>query len=62
MPPGALPAMLGAMLGGGALLAWWGLQRLRDRERPDAQRRQGWWGINLGLALAGLSMILFLRS
>jgi len=57
-----MATLLGLMLGGGALLVWYGLQRLRDRDQPDARRRQGWWGVNLGLATVALSMILFLRT
>ena len=62
MPAGGMATLLGLMLGGGALLVWYGLQRLRDRDQPDARRRQGWWGFNLGLATVALSMILFLRT
>ena len=49
MPAGSLSTLLGLATGGGALLAWYGIQRLRDRKLPDAKRRQGWWGVNLGL-------------
>lgn len=59
---GGLAALFGAMLGGGVLLCWYGLQRLRQRDLPEGKRRQGWWGVNLGLALVAVSMILFLRS
>ena len=62
MPAGGLATILGLMLGGGVLLVWYGLQRLRDRGRPERQRRLGWWGVNLGLALVGASMVLFLRT
>ncbi len=62
MPAGGMATLFGLMLGGGALLVWYGLQRLRDRDQPDARRRQGWWGVNLGLATVALSMILFLRT
>ena len=62
MPAGFLSTLLGLATGGGALLAWYGIQRLRDRKLPDAKRRQGWWGVNLGLALVAASMIAFTRT
>ncbi|BBK30798.1 hypothetical protein EDC65_1766 [Stella humosa] len=62
MPAGMAGMLLGLATGGGALLMWYGLQRLRDRALPDGKRRQGWWGINLGLLVLTLSMLLFSRS
>ncbi|BBK43552.1 hypothetical protein STVA_35720 [Allostella vacuolata] len=62
MASGMAGTLLGLATGGGALLAWYGLQRLRDRDLPEARRRQGWWGVNLGLALVAVSMILFVRT
>ena len=57
MPPSLLPTLMGLAAGGGALLIWYGIGRLRDRARPESERRKGWWGVNLGLALVALSMI-----
>jgi len=61
MPASMVPTLLGLAGGGGVLLVWWGLMRLRNRDLPQAKRRQGWWGINLGLALVAGSMILLSR-
>lgn len=62
MPAAWLPTLLGLAGGGGVLLVWWGLMRLRKAELPPAQRRQGWWGINLGLALVAGSIMLLNRG
>ncbi len=62
MPPGSLGMLLGLATGGGALLVWYGIQRLRDHSLPDDRRRQGWWSVNLGLTLVAASMILFART
>lgn len=58
MPASLLPTLLGLAGGGGVLLVWWGLMRLRNRDLSQGTRRQGWWGINLGLALVAGSMII----
>ena len=59
-----LPATLFGLFGfcGFNLLVWWGLMRLRNRELPTEKRRQGWWGVNLGLALVAGSLILLNRG
>ncbi|MDJ0950303.1 MAG: hypothetical protein QNJ94_15430 [Alphaproteobacteria bacterium] len=56
----ALPYLLGGLGGGGVLCVYYGLARLRDPERPEADRRKGLWLVNLGVAMLGVSMALFL--
>ncbi len=52
---------LGLVLGVGVLLGFQGFRAMTDRGRPEAARRQGFWKLNLGAALAALSMVAMLR-
>ncbi len=49
------PYLLGAVGGGGVLCVYYGLARLRDKARPQDERRKGLWLVNLGVALLGVS-------
>lgn len=62
MPELSPATLLGLATGGGVLLMWYGIQRLRDRALPPERRRQGWWGVHLGLLLVVGSMVLFVRT
>ena len=55
----AVPLLLGALLGLGALLVWRGFRILSDRTRSDPDRRKGFWWLNGGLALIALSALAF---
>lgn len=53
------PIILGAALGGGALLCWHGVRRLTNLDLPEAERRKGLWYLNGGILLAAGSMMVF---
>lgn len=57
-----LAAVLGAAGGIGLLAIYFGIKKVRDPDRSDAQRRQGLWLINGGLVLMGASMLLMMRA
>lgn len=59
MPTDWLPFALGALLGLGGLLAWRGFRLVADKSRVEADRRKGFWWLNVGLALAAVSMVAF---
>ncbi|MEN8197715.1 MAG: hypothetical protein ABFS30_14560 [Pseudomonadota bacterium] len=48
--------VLGAVGGAGLLAGYYGLKRIFDRERPNGERRQGLWFINLAVILIGVSL------
>lgn len=50
-----LPYILGALGGGGLWLGWEGFRRITDKEKPDAERRKGWYTLNGGIALIAVS-------
>jgi len=50
------PAVLGALLGAGVLLAFMGIRTLTNRNYDDDRRKKGFWPLNAGLILAALSM------
>ena len=51
-----LSYVLGALGGCGILAAYYGVKRLLDRARPDAERRAGLWLVNLGIVLVAVSL------
>ena len=55
-------AFLGALGGAGVLCLYYGLARLRDQARSDAERRRGWWPFNLGLLLIAVSVYVFTQA
>ena len=54
--------LLGLALGAGVLLGFQGFRAMADRGLPDAARRRGFWKLNLGAALAALSMVAMLQT
>lgn len=50
------PAVLGALLGAGVLLAFMGVRTLTNKNYDDDRRKKGFWPLNAGLILAALSM------
>ena len=57
-----IATLLGAALGGGALLVLIGFRRLSNRALDEAARRKGFWPLNAGLVLAAVSMYLMLQA
>jgi hypothetical protein len=57
-----MPYLLGGLLGGGVLLAWYGLGRVRDREAPRARQRLGLLMVNAGIILVAISLYLFTKT
>lgn len=55
-----LPYLYGALLGLGAVLAYYGLKRVRDARLGDGDRRAGLWMINIAIVLVAASMALML--
>lgn len=51
-----LPYILGALGGGGALCAYYGIRRVRDDDSSDQQRRIGLRLVNLGIVMIALSL------
>jgi hypothetical protein len=55
-----MPSWIGYVWGGlagvGVLLAWEGIKRLMDKQRPEPQRKAGLWFVNGGVVLIALSM------
>lgn len=54
-----IPAILGAMLGAGALLVVMGVRTLSNRKLDEPARKRGFWPLNAGLLLVAASMYLF---
>lgn len=54
-----LPLILGAALGVGVLLCWYGFRRMTNRELADMERRKGLWCLNGGLVLVAGSAAVF---
>ena len=54
-----MPAILGAMLGAGALLIVMGIRTLSNARLADPARKRGFWPLNAGLILVAASMYLF---
>jgi hypothetical protein len=54
------PYVWGALGGVGVLLAYYGMRRLLDKSRPEADRKQGLWLVNAGLLFLAASMALAL--
>jgi hypothetical protein len=52
------PYVWGALGGIGVLLAYYGLRRLTDKARPEAERRNGLWLVNAGVLCLAASMAL----
>ena len=52
----AAPALLGALLGAGILLAFMGVRTLTNNTYEDDRRKKGYWPLNVGLFLAAFSM------
>lgn len=65
MPDGmasAMPYILGALGGGGALCVWYGLKRVRDAEAGSGAKRLGLVLVNVGvLLIAGTLYLLATR-
>lgn len=57
-----LPLLLGAALGGGALLSYRGFRRLTNKDLDEAERKRGFWPMNGGLLLMAVSMILMVQA
>lgn len=55
------PIMLGAVLGGGLLLALVGLKKMFNKSLSEEERKKGFWPMNIGFALACGSMYLMSR-
>lgn len=54
------PILLGLLLGGGILLAFYGVGRVRNPDLPRAQQRLGLLMVNAGIIAALLSMALMI--
>jgi len=52
------PYVWGALGGLGLLLVYYGITRVRDKSRPDAERRKGLWMVNGGVFCLAASMAL----
>jgi len=52
------PYVWGALGGIGVLLVYYGLRRVMEKARPDAERRQGLWLVNAGVLFLAASMAL----
>lgn len=52
------PYFWGALGGLGVLLVYYGLRRVTDKARPDAQRKRGLWMVNAGVLFLATSMTL----
>lgn len=55
------PTILGLALGAGALLVFYGMRRLQNKELDEAARRKGFWPLNAGFILAAASMYLMFQ-
>lgn len=51
-----LAYLLGALGGGGAICAWYGLQRLREENAGKASRRLGLVLVNAGIVMIAASL------
>ncbi|MBK17917.1 MAG: hypothetical protein CMM52_03645 [Rhodospirillaceae bacterium] len=54
--------ILGAVFGVGCVFIWRGITVLRNQNIDDANRRKGFWPLNIGLLLAAISMFLIAQS
>jgi len=52
---GYLPYLLGALGGGGALCAWYGLKAVRDPDASPTKRRFGLAAVNIGVIMVAAS-------
>lgn len=59
---GYLPYLLGALAGGGALTAWYGLQAVREKDASTAKRRLGLAAVNIGVIMIAASLFFLSRS
>lgn len=51
-----LPYLWGALGGVGVLLCYFGLKRVSDGKRPEAERKRGLWLVNLGVLLIAATL------
>lgn len=50
--------VLGGVFGLGCVFIWRGFTILRNKHLDDANRRRGFWPLNIGLLLAAVSMFM----